>query len=425
MQLHGKPSQVGYNVPMWSTLRSSRSPRPRRSTTEQHGRLPSPFSSHLSPDYIFIIAQSFPQLPSLRPEVASLLAQSSEFYLRHIIRLAKSHMRHSNSPSLCIRHVELALASVPSDVRHPSSLGYFYSENLPTFESVKACPGLFVTSEPSVPLSHIFNRPLARKSLKPHIISTNLVVPQNATSEGNAQVFHQTAPNSAVPQLVSILLSNSDQQLRHDRVLLSLSTSRSAPIQMLLSAMQNAVCTHARPDGRTNVLFFVLRIILALTSNPLRLIDAFEDTISSIILTCLLAPDLGRGDTYALRHAAADVLFSFLNYAADHHRIHQRVCNTLCDILTDSHSTLETIYGSALGLSTVDPNVFQSHFLSHMGHLLDVLEQSLNSISQLHKSHDLSFSLYCAITHLSFAIQRTMLVTCYLVPHDAMVEIIL
>lgn len=425
MQLHGKSGQVGCNIPMLSTPRGSHSPRPQRSSTEQQGRLPSPFSSHLSPECILVIAQAFPQLPALRPEVPPLLAQNSEFYLRHIIRLAKAHMRHSNSSSLCVRHVELALASTTSNSRHPLSLGYSFSENPPTFDSVKACPGLFVRSEPSVPLSQILYQPILRKPVKPQIIPTSLVVPHNATLEDNIRMSARTAPHSTVSQLISILSSDSDQPSRHDRALLSLSTCPSLPIRPLLSAMQDAVRTHARPDGRTNVLFFVLRIISALASNPLRVIDVFEDSIVSIILTCLLAPDLGCGDVYALRCVAADVLFSFLTFVTDHRRVHQRVCKTLCAILTDSHSTLETVYGAVLGLSATDPSVFQSHFLPHIGHLIDNLEQSLNSMSQLSASQDLSFSLQCTITHLSLAIQRAMLTTCPLVPHDVMVDTIL
>lgn len=425
MQLHGKSGQAGQNIPMLSTPRGSRSPRPRRSSIEQQGRLPSPFSSHLSPECILVIAQAFPQLPALRPEVPTLLAQNSEFYLRHIIRLAKAHMRHSNSSSLCVRHVELALASATSDLRHPLILGYSSAESPPTFDSVEACPGLFVRSEPSVPLSQILYQPLSRKLVKPHIISTSLVVPHNATLGDNFPMSTRTAPHSTVSQLISILSSDSDQPSRHDRALISLSLCPSVPIKPLLSAMQDAVRTHACPDGRTNVFFFVLRIISAIASNPFRLIDAFEDSIVSIILTCLLAPSLGCGDVCALRCVAADVLFSFLTFVKDHRRVHQRVCKTLCTILTDSRSTLGTIHGALLGLSSTDPSVFQSHFLPHVGHLIDNLEQSLNSISQLSASHDLSFSLHCTITHLSLAIQRAMLTTCPLVPDDVMVDTIL
>lgn len=411
-------------MPTLSTPRSSRPPHSRHGLIDQPATPASPFSPHISSEYILVIAQSFPQLPPLRPEVATLLAQNTEFYLRHIVRLAKMHMRHSKSFRLCVRHVELALtSSAGTGFCHPLSLGYLSSDHPPEFKSVHACPGLFIRDEPSVSLSQILYCPIARKRSNSHVVSSSLIVPYKAILNDGARLALQSSSNHPVSQLIAALSSTSSQQFHLDHALLSLSAMPAPPLQPLLSAMRGAVRTHAQTNGQTKLLHLVLRIVLALTTNPLCFVNVFEDTILSIILTCLLAPNLGCGDTHALRQVAADILFSFLMFTSNDNDVYKRVCNTLCATLTDRHSTLETIYGSIMGLAVINPSAFRSHFLPHMPHLLHALEQLLSSTSQLPVSHDVSHGLQCTITKLSYAIQRAMLVTHCVLPENEIIDV--
>lgn len=108
-------------------------------------------------DLINIIAQTIPGLPPIKPEVAVALASDAEYRLREIIRLGKSHMRHSKRTNLTVQ--DIACASKNRE-RQPV-LGHQHSETTKSaFDLVPGNPGLFVTHDEILPLENVFKTPI-------------------------------------------------------------------------------------------------------------------------------------------------------------------------------------------------------------------------------------------------------------------------
>lgn len=99
----------------------------------------------------------------------------------------------------------------------------------------------------------------------------------------------------------------------------------------------------------------------------------FESTLFPLVLTCLLRPSLGTGDTYALRELAAEGLRYLLKHATDD-VAHQRACNTLVATLTSPSSTLASVYGSICGLAVMGRDVFEPVFMPLLGTITSALE---------------------------------------------------
>lgn len=128
----------------------------------------------ITPDYVRIVSQTIPQFPDLQQDVASLLAQDAEYYIRDLIHLAKKHMRHSTKFCLSVQHILLAHSAT---AREQPSFGVAASLIPPKFQSVVACPGLYIYKDTVVPLDPILLQPLPPPTTPVHISQSTLVVP--------------------------------------------------------------------------------------------------------------------------------------------------------------------------------------------------------------------------------------------------------
>lgn len=364
-----------------------------------------PFLPRLSPDYIDIVSQTLPGSPALGPDVAEMLAQDAEHYLRQLIHVAKKRMHHSKRAFLSVDDIHL------SDNRRDrqSSLGHFSVPGAPKFERVKAIPGLYVIEDETVSLRDILHRPLPPPDDEPTLHQSGVIAPFMSLTPYISPA-HATHPVVvAVETLVTFPHRVSPYMVQ--RTLARICSSRqNVPIYPILTILHSVVNQNAASNGNSAVLYNALRVCMALAARLVFGIELFEDMLIVIVLTCLLAPHLGKGttdvDSYQIRNLATDVLHTCLTHVVDNFA-RQKICNTLSAKLTHPHSSLQTIYGAIIGLATMGPLVFEPIFVP----LLPKLIHALSNLSNLAQSSTDSHAAYEAlydITMLSHAVERSM-----------------
>lgn len=417
------PTQSVLNSPTALTSRRQRPSHIQHPVHEKCQASP-PFTSYITPECIHVISQSSPHIPPLRSDGSILLAQRAEFYIRHIIHLAKAHMLHSNSHVLSANHIQLAL-NPPNTSQFVHCLGHLSSERVPSFQPVTTCSGLYVATDSIISLRSLLNKTVLMQDSEPRLLSSKLFVPRNTIEP----VYHTSTQISVDPMISQILSSlsssGSSSRIPPEYPLRSFILSPTIPLQPLISILQDAVRDNACRDGQTKILLWVMRITLALTTSPFHTIDLFEESILSVILTCLLGPNLGKDDAFVLREIATEVLFSFLCQTSNHYSVQQRVKNTLYAVLVHRYSTLETIFGAIMGFSVMGPSAFRTSFFHHMSMLITALYNALDSSSALPLCNDTANSLHQNVTRLANGIERAMRVTSHVDPDTAVIDVIL
>lgn len=128
----------------------------------------------ISSDYVTIVLQTLSETSTIRPEVASLLANDAEYYLRHLINLSKHHMRHAKRSRLSVSDVQLAAKRSPGAL---PGFGISSSAPVPNFQPIPSCHGLFVTSDIVVPLVDVLHRPLPLPPRPTDLFPSGLIIP--------------------------------------------------------------------------------------------------------------------------------------------------------------------------------------------------------------------------------------------------------
>lgn len=365
----------------------------------------STFLPHLSPDYIDIVSQTLPGSPALGPDVAVILAQDAEHYLRQVIHMAKKRMQHSKRAFLSVEDIHL------SDNRRDrqSSLGHFSVSGAPKFERVKAIPGLYVIEDETVSLFDILHRSLPPPDDETTLHQSGVITPFMSLTP-NISPAHATHP---VVVAVETLVTHPHRVSPYmvQRTLAHVCSSRqNVPMYPILTILHAVVNRNATPNGNPAVLYNALRVCMALSARPVFGIELFEDTLIVIVLTCVLAPHLGEDTTdvnsYQIRNLATDVLHTCLTHVVDNFA-RQKICNTLSAKLTHPHSSLQTSYGAIIGLATMGPLVFEPVFLPLLPKLIHALSD-LSNLAQTSTDSPAAYDVLNDIAMLSHAVEQSM-----------------
>lgn len=190
-----------------------------------------------------------------------------------------------------------------------------------------------------------------------------------------------------------------------ESTLVNLNTSAVLPLQQIVNLLRNCVDENARQNGNSIVLLHAMRVSIAIITRRNHGIEIFEDALLPAILTCLLAPHLGESDAFSVRLMAAEALQAFLMQVNDPF-LHQRVCNTLLECLTDSSASLPCLTGAVSGLAVMGEHVFVPVFMPLLPALIDGVQVVLESVRTV--GVKLGGSFECDAVRLCQAVERGM-----------------
>lgn len=353
---------------------------------------------HISPDYINVVCQTLPSFPALELQVAVLLAQDAEYYIRELIHLAKKRMRHSRRCCLTVHDVQLA----DSRRELQPSFGHFASVS-PTFQPVTSCPGLFVIQDRVVSLFDILETSMPSSSPSANLKQSGIISPYITFT--TVPSYSPAFKHSVIQTVEDAVLSNQFATHLLQSTWSYICSASALPLYSLLEIIRDIVHTNARIQGNTCTLFNALRIVTALVSRPTFGVELFEDVVISIVLTCLLAPNLGQGDVYALRELAAETLCICLTHVVDDF-VRQRVCNTLASALADPKATLSCIFGAVIGLAVMGRHVFEPIVMPLVPKLLGGLDNLL--IVSAGVGYDKSDQMLPHVIYICRAMERSL-----------------
>lgn len=324
--------------------------------------------------FVHVVAQTLPESAPLSAPVAQALADDAEYHLRHVLQIAISFMNHSKTNVLSVSHVASALALVTGR----QSYGFRKQREFHTlgFASVAGCNGLYVPKDEVLPLERFYAQPLPAARSSPALTAEWIMQNGSELQEMCAPSINVTSAN-ALLGILRIVIDTDEEEYVED-ALRTLSSMGEAAINIvpLLDHLVGIVHANARPKGETATLTRAMRALYALLCNPRHGIECHLDRVAPCILTCLLGQSLGSGDTQGLRELAADVLHAALSSFPDA-VFRARTIKTLAAVLTDSETTMPSLYGALLGLAAAGQEVCNIMVHPHLPALLRGLEAAL------------------------------------------------
>lgn len=132
-----------------------------------------PSESSAFPNFVHIVHQSLSDIPAIRPEAATLLANGAEYYIREVIHRSKKFMNHSKRS--CLTTADIQLADKSRD-QNPL-FGYSSASPQPGFQPVQSCPGLYVTNDSIISLRDVLHAPIHLPPSPPYFIQTQTISP--------------------------------------------------------------------------------------------------------------------------------------------------------------------------------------------------------------------------------------------------------
>jgi len=328
-----------------------------------------------------------------RDEVATKLAEDTEFRTREVIQEAAKFMRHAKRTRLTPADVNNALRTLNVEPLY----GYSGTDPDRLRFGHAASSNVYYTSDKEIPLSEVIHMELPQCPLEPalqcHWLAVEGLQPicvqnppldselngskskkRKMVGEDNVQV------NTKVRHVLSKELQLFFKQIvnavkapgsdLHGHVLETL--SKEAGFNQLLPYISQLVADEVRKNLKElPLLFSLMQLVQAVLANRANLhVEPYLHQLMPPILTCLVGKSLCHKpseDHWSLRDMAAETIRIVVNrFGNAYPSLKPRITRTLIHALLDPLKPLTTHYGAIMGLTALGPDAIRTLLLPNL-----------------------------------------------------------
>ena len=314
-----------------------------------HGTKKRKRSTSISEDTIQALSQAL-NMP-LGSTCCQILAPNSEYYIREVIQLSKTFMRHSKRTHMLPDDLQRAIKS--RERRYASPTGEEAFDTLYRDSSRRG--------ETLLSLTDIYKQPIPQGKPEGDLSAEWLKERDSGSSlclnfvKRLDSVFGDTDKSLLMAMFKELRGSLSVSALGHTINVLMYHTERSASL-----------------DENNNILYKAALLTAALLSKPCISIDYYTEPLVKLGLTQMLNRASCKNH-WTIRRLAAHAIHEWATQTTDV-RMRTRVTKTMAAALTDGDSPLGTIYGCLWGLAAMGRECFETVLLPLVKPLLCALE---------------------------------------------------
>lgn len=322
-----------------------------------HGTKKRKRSTSISDETFQALSQAL-KIP-LAPTCCQILAPNSEFYIREVIQLSKTFMRHSKRTHMLPDDLDRAIKARERRYAPPDG-----EEGFDTIYR-----DALVRNDPIVNLQDLYKQPIPPGRADGAVVGEWV----------KERMEDATLCHRFVKRLDDVF-ANSDKSL-----LTSMFKELRAPLSgkalsHTITLLTKHTVENASLDDNDNVLYKSALLTAALLSKPCISVDYYTESLVKLGLTQLLTRASCKNH-WTIRRLAAHAIHEWASQTSNI-RLRTRLTKTLAAALTDGESPLGTIYGCIWGLAAMGRKPFESILVPLVKPLLCALEECAGSAKE-------------------------------------------